>query len=136
MGLLENDGSSQNASTCTLASLYIGSSKNIVVLQHIHYSYRWASFVNYSLYEFAALVDIVKKNISSSTRNNDSLNPSDEKDISSGLYGDHLPAPTGRGATQEGRPSNGTFRLAKSHQFTISLFHTWYVSDRKLNCHS
>ncbi len=59
-----------------------------------------------------------KKNISSSTRNNDSLNPSDEKDISS--LDDHPPAPTGRGATQEGRPSNGTFRLATSHQFTLS----------------
>jgi len=46
-------------------------------------------FFNYSLYEFAALVDIVKKNISSSTRNNHSLNPSDVKDISSGLHDDH-----------------------------------------------
>jgi hypothetical protein len=97
VGLLENDGSSENASTCTIASLYIGSSKNIVVPQHIHYSHRWSSFVNYSLYEFAALVDKVKKNISSSTRNNDSLNPSDEKDISSGLHDDHPPNPLEEG---------------------------------------
>jgi hypothetical protein len=95
-----------------------------VVPQHIHYSHRWPSFFNYSLYEFAALVDIVKKNISSSTRNNDSLNPSDVKDISSGLHDDQPPAPNGRGAMQEGRhqmvPSDSQ-RVTNSPSLSFTL---------------
>ena len=35
---LENDDSSENASTKTLASLYTGASGNIAVPQHVHYS--------------------------------------------------------------------------------------------------
>lgn len=79
---LDNGDSSENPSTYKLGSLYTGSSGNILVSQHVHHSHRGPSFVNYNLYEFAALVDMVKKNTSSSQRNNDSFNSSDVEDIS------------------------------------------------------
>jgi hypothetical protein len=102
---LDNEDSSENAPTYTLASLSTGSSGNIAVPQHVNFSHHLSSFVNYNLYEFAALVDIVNKNTSSSTKNNNSL-------FQDGLQDDQTP-PTNQ--CNKDRQSNGTFSLTNSH---------------------
>ena len=63
----------------------------------------WAAFVNYSLYEIAVLVYIVKKNISSSTKKRIHSICQTRKTF---FPDNHPPAPTGQ--RKKSRPSNGT----------------------------
>lgn len=56
----EYDSSEEGDSSSTVP-IYTGATGKIAVPQHIHYSYRGNHFQNYSLYEFASIVDVVPK---------------------------------------------------------------------------
>jgi hypothetical protein len=61
LGIVDDDSPAESLDVNSTAQIYTGSTGKIAVPQHIHYAHRGCAFKDYSLYEFASIVDVVPK---------------------------------------------------------------------------
>lgn len=61
LNVVDEEGPEESLEINSTAQVYTSSTGKIAVPQHIHYAHSGLDFKNYSLYEFAAIVDIVEK---------------------------------------------------------------------------
>lgn len=61
LGIVDDDSPAENLDVNSTAQIYTGSTGKITVPQHVHYAHRGCAFKDYSLYEFASIVDVVPK---------------------------------------------------------------------------
>ncbi len=61
LGIVDDDSPAENLDVNSTAQIYTGSTGKIAVPQHVHYAHRGCAFKDYSLYEFASIVDVVPK---------------------------------------------------------------------------
>ncbi len=61
LNIEDDDDPSESLDIHSTAQIYSSATGKIAVPQHIHYSHRGVAFKEYSLYEFAAIVDVVQR---------------------------------------------------------------------------